>query len=105
VLAWAGDHVSDVHEGCKRFFRPGYSAHLIAEWLPALHGVVEKLRGASVADVRVRPRGVDDPDGPGLSEFDARRLSGGGYDLVTMCDCLQDMGDPVGAARHVRVAA
>jgi 2-polyprenyl-3-methyl-5-hydroxy-6-metoxy-1,4-benzoquinol methylase len=26
----------------------------------------------------------------------------GGYDLVTMFDCLHDMGDPVGAARHVR---
>ena len=27
-----------------------------------------------------------------------------GYDLVTMFDCLHDMGDPVGAARHVREA-
>lgn len=26
----------------------------------------------------------------------------GGYDLVTFFDCLHDMGDPVGAARHVR---
>ena len=26
------------------------------------------------------------------------------YDLVTMFDCLHDMGDPVGAARHVREA-
>ena len=25
-----------------------------------------------------------------------------GYDLVAMFDCLHDMGDPVGAARHVR---
>ncbi|MGB3258149.1 MAG: class I SAM-dependent methyltransferase [Ornithinimicrobium sp.] len=25
-----------------------------------------------------------------------------GYDLVTTLDCLHDMGDPVGAARHVR---
>ena len=34
-----------------------------------------------------------------------RRLgnfSGGPYDLVTSFDCLHDMGDPVGAARHVR---
>ena len=28
--------------------------------------------------------------------------SGEGYDLVTMFDCLHDMGDPAGAARHVR---
>ena len=25
----------------------------------------------------------------------------GGYDLVTFFDCLHDMGDPVGAAKHV----
>ncbi len=32
----------------------------------------------------------------------AAAYSGSGYDLVTMFDCLHDMGDPVGAARHVR---
>jgi hypothetical protein len=32
----------------------------------------------------------------------AAGYSGKGYDLVTMFDCLHDMGDPVGAARHVR---
>src|SRR6185312_2183719 len=46
------EHVHDVHEGCERFFRPGYNAHLIAEWLPALDGVVAKLdSGARVADI------------------------------------------------------
>src|SRR5215468_6315886 len=46
------EHVSDVFEGCERFFRPGYNANLIDGWLPALDGVVEKLqRGARVADV------------------------------------------------------
>ncbi len=50
-LGW-GDHNTDVHEGCERFFRPGYAANLVASWLPALTGVVEKLeRGASVADM------------------------------------------------------
>src|SRR3954447_8381868 len=50
-IGW-GDHVGHVHEGCERFFRPSYNAHLLAEWLPALDGVVEKLtRGAKVADV------------------------------------------------------
>jgi SAM-dependent methyltransferase len=38
--------------GTERFFRPGYRAHLVAEWIPALDGVKEKLqRGAKVADV------------------------------------------------------
>ena len=39
------DHVHEVHDGCERFFRPGYNAHLIDEWLPALDGVVAKLAG------------------------------------------------------------
>src|ERR1700748_265574 len=46
------EHVHDVHEGCERFFRPGYTANLVGEWLPALDGVVDKLTaGAQVADV------------------------------------------------------
>jgi SAM-dependent methyltransferase len=46
------EHDEDVFAGCERFFRPGYSAHLVAEWLPALEGVVAKLEsGARVADV------------------------------------------------------
>ena len=31
----------------------------------------------------------------------ADAYAGERYDLVTMFDCLHDMGDPVGAARHV----
>ena len=34
----------------------------------------------------------------------AQSFPGSGYDLVTMFDCLHDLGDPVGAARHVRQA-
>jgi SAM-dependent methyltransferase len=34
----------------------------------------------------------------------AASYSGNGYDLVTMFDCLHDMGDPAGAARHVRAS-
>jgi SAM-dependent methyltransferase len=38
--------------GTARFFRAGYKHYLVQEWLPALDGVVEKLkRGAKVADV------------------------------------------------------
>ena len=46
------EHTPDVHEGCERFFRPGYNANLVGTWLPALDGVVPKLeRGARVADI------------------------------------------------------
>ena len=46
------DHDDRLFSDVVRFFRPAYAAHLVGEWLPALDGVVEKLRaGASVADV------------------------------------------------------
>jgi SAM-dependent methyltransferase len=50
-LGW-GEHNHDVHEGCERFFRPGYLANLSSSWLPSLAGVVRKLeRGARVHDL------------------------------------------------------
>ena len=46
------EHHDDVFTGCERFFRPGYAANLVPEWLPALDGVEAKLRhGIAVADV------------------------------------------------------
>ena len=130
------DHVHDVHEGCERFFRPGYNANLLPSWLPALDGVVGKLqRGAKVADVgcghgastilmaqafpasifagsdyhegsirvaRERAEDAGVTDRVGFEVAPAASYSGRGYDLVTMFDCLHDMGDPAGAARHVR---
>jgi SAM-dependent methyltransferase len=130
------DHVHDVHEGCERFFRPGYNTHLISEWLPALDGVVEKLeRGGRVADVgcghgastilmaeaypksafegfdyheggiavaRERAEAAGIEGSVAFAVAPAASYSGEGYDLVTMFDCLHDMGDPAGAARHVR---
>jgi 2-polyprenyl-3-methyl-5-hydroxy-6-metoxy-1,4-benzoquinol methylase len=130
------EHNHDVFDGCERFFRPGYNASLISEWLPALDGVVEKLEaGAKVADVgcghgsstilmaQAYPKstfvGSDYHEGSivtararaeeaGVADrvrFEvtlASEQSDGDYDLVTMFDCLHDMGDPVGAARRVR---
>jgi SAM-dependent methyltransferase len=52
--AGIGWHAHDerLFSGVVRLFRPGYAAHLVDEWLPALDGVVDKLRaGAAVADV------------------------------------------------------
>jgi SAM-dependent methyltransferase len=128
-------HGSDVHEGCERFFRPGYNANLVAAWLPALDGVVEKLeRGALVADVgcghgsstvlmaqqfpnsvfvgsdyhagsietaRRRAQDAGVADRVRFEIAPAAGYTGVEYDLVTMFDCLHDMGDPAGAARHV----
>jgi len=131
------EHHHELFEGTERFFRTGYRAHLVSEWIPALDGVEEKLRtGARVADVgcglgastilmaeafpksqfvgfdyhkesieaareRARDAGVTD-----RVRFEVQPASGltGTYDLVCMFDCLHDMGDPVGAARHVHAA-
>ena len=46
------EHHHDLFEGTERFFRPGYGAHLVSSWIPALDGAQAKLeRGAVVADV------------------------------------------------------
>jgi SAM-dependent methyltransferase len=46
------EHDHRLFSGVERFFKPGYSGHLVGEWIPALDGVVEKLEaGATVADV------------------------------------------------------
>jgi len=50
-VAW-GEHDERLACGVAAFYRNGYQASLVQEWLPALEGVVEKLqRGARVADV------------------------------------------------------
>lgn len=118
-----------------RFFRPGYAANLIQDWLPAIDGAKQKLEaGARVADVgcgygsatillaeafpNSRFHGIDfhEPSirearararSAGLENVEfhvasAREFSGEGFDLVCVFDALHDMGDPVGAASHIR---
>ncbi|WP_234855675.1 class I SAM-dependent methyltransferase [Paracoccus everestensis] len=50
-VAW-GDHDGGLHCGVAAFFRNGYRASLVPEWLPSLEGVVPRLQaGARVADI------------------------------------------------------
>lgn len=50
-VAW-GDHDRRVACGVAAFYRNGYRANLVSQWLPALDGVVARLEaGISVADV------------------------------------------------------
>ncbi len=130
-VGWA-EHDPCLFRGTERFFKPGYAAHLVPEWLPALTGVVEKLTaGARVADVGCGHGASTELmaqafpasqfvgyDYHSASIDAARRASaapnasfdvaaaaetpGGDYDLVTTFDCLHDMGDPVAAARRLR---
>jgi SAM-dependent methyltransferase len=50
-VAW-GEHDDRLHCGVAAFYRNGYKASLVPQWLPALDGVVERLEaGINVADV------------------------------------------------------
>lgn len=124
--------------GCERFFRSGYVAHLVADWLPALDGMVERMeQGASVADVgcghgastilmaeafpnsrfvgfdyhdesiehaRAAARNAGVADRVRFEVASAQSFPDREFDLVTIFDALHDMGDPAGAARHIRQA-
>lgn len=47
-----GERHACLFTGMERFFRPGYNAHLLTDWLPTITGLPAKLAaGAKVADV------------------------------------------------------
>jgi SAM-dependent methyltransferase len=130
------EHDPGLFRGVERFFRPGYNANLVSNWLPALDGVVAKLeRGAKVADIgcghgastiimaqafprstfvgfdyhpqsieaaRARAAAAGVTDRVRFEVASATSFPGSDYDLVALFDCLHDMGDPVGTARHLR---
>jgi 2-polyprenyl-3-methyl-5-hydroxy-6-metoxy-1,4-benzoquinol methylase len=132
-LAW-GDHHPCMFSGTEKFFRPGYRANLVSSWLPALEGVVPKLKnGAKVADIgcghgastvvmadaypkshfdgfdyhapsietaKQRATEAKVSERTTFTKADAKSYAGKDYDLICFFDCLHDMGDPVGAARH-----
>jgi len=135
-LGWH-EHDTALFHGTERFFRPGYAANLVDQWIPALTGMRERLdKGAKVADVgcghgastllmaQAFPASSFvgyDYHGPsieyasaqareaGLGEdrlrfevASAQDYPGQDFDLVAFFDCLHDMGDPVGAAAHVK---
>src|ERR1700756_1679751 len=132
------DHSKCLFSGTERFFRPGYNANLVSNWIPTLENVEAKLKaGAKVADVgcghgastivmaqaypNSRFFGFDYPEpsierarqlatdagGADRTTFEvasAKAFPGEDYDLVAIFDALHDMGDPVGAAQHIRGA-
>lgn len=135
-MEW-GEHHPCLFRGTERFFRAGYNAHLLTEWLPALDGAITKLKtGAKVADVgcghgasttlmakafpnsefigydyhgasieTARQRAKETGTGNARFEVaDASSYAERDFDLIAFFDCLHDMGDPAGAARHARQA-
>ena len=130
-----GEHHTCCFCGTDRFFRPGYVANLVDNWIPALNGVQEKLQaGAHVADIgcgrgsssillaqhfpKSNIHGFDfhqpsiqaateEAGAAGVSNVEfrvstAKEFPGNEYDLICIFDALHDMGDPLGAAKHIR---
>jgi SAM-dependent methyltransferase len=58
----------------------------------------------SIAQARERVTEAGVADRVSLARAAAADFPGEGYDLVCCFDCLHDMADPVGAARHIRDA-
>src|SRR5205823_7869084 len=94
----AGGRVADV--GCGH----GASTVLLAQAYPKAAIVGSDYHQASVDTAR---KHAAEAGRAGRARFEvasAQTFSGTGYDLVATFDCLHDMGDPVGAARHIRQA-
>jgi SAM-dependent methyltransferase len=91
-----GARVADV--GCGH----GASTILMAEAYPRSRFTGFDYHEASVAAARRRAEAAGLGDRVTFEVAPADAYPGSGYDLVTTFDCLHDMGDPVGAARHVR---
>jgi 2-polyprenyl-3-methyl-5-hydroxy-6-metoxy-1,4-benzoquinol methylase len=130
------EHSKCLFSGTERFFRPGYNANLVSNWIPALDGIGAKLKsGAKVADVgcghgastivmaqaypnseffafdyhkpsieraKTLAQEARVGDRVTFAQATAKDFPGQNYDLVAFFDCLHDMGDPVGAGKHVK---
>jgi SAM-dependent methyltransferase len=130
------EHSKCLFSGTERFFRPGYNANLVSNWIPKLEGMETKLKaGARVADVGCghgastivmaqaypnskffgfdyhkpsieRAKALAQEAGVGdritFAQASAKDFPAKDYDLVAFFDCLHDMGDPVGAGKHVK---
>ena len=93
-----GATVADI--GCGH----GFSTVIMAKAFPNSTFIGYDFHSGSVEQARLHAKqhGVT-----ANTRFDvalASEFPGNDFDLVTFFDCLHDMGDPVGAARHVRQA-
>jgi SAM-dependent methyltransferase len=94
----AGGRVADV--GCGH----GASTIIMAQAFPRSTFTGFDYHPASIEWARSAADKAGVGDRVSFEVASAKEYPGTGYDLVTFFDCLHDMGDPVGAARHVRAS-
>jgi 2-polyprenyl-3-methyl-5-hydroxy-6-metoxy-1,4-benzoquinol methylase len=92
----AGASVADV--GCGH----GASTILMAQAYPASRFTGFDYHGPSIERANAAAKEAGVSDRVTFEQGSAAEFPGRGYDMVAMFDCLHDMGDPVGAGRHVK---
>ena len=92
----AGAKVADV--GCG----VGFSTLMMAEAFPKSTFIGYDFHGPSIeqANAHAKEHGV--ADRVSFETVTAKDIADRDFDLVTMFDCLHDMGDPRGCAAHIR---
>ncbi len=91
-----GGRVADV--GCGH----GSSTIIMAQAFPKSQFIGFDYHGPSIERAIQAAKDAGVGDRIRFETASAKSFPGADYDLVTFFDCLHDMGDPVGAARHVR---
>jgi SAM-dependent methyltransferase len=92
----AGGRVADV--GCGH----GASTIVMAQAWPQSEFVGYDYHAPSVETARRRAKDAGVDDRVRFEVAGAKDYPGRDFDLIAFFDCLHDMGDPIGAARHVR---
>ncbi|TAY61822.1 class I SAM-dependent methyltransferase [Rhizobium leguminosarum] len=92
----AGASVADV--GCGH----GASTILMAQAYPGSRFTGFDYHGPSIERAKAAAKDAGVSDRVTFEQGSAAEFPGRGYDMVAMFDCLHDMGDPVGAGRHVK---
>jgi SAM-dependent methyltransferase len=90
-----GARVADV--GCGK----GASTILMAQAFPKSKFIGYDYHDKSIEGARESAKRAGVADRVTFEVVKAKEYPGKDYDLVTVFDCLHDMGDPVGAAKHV----